>query len=457
MFGIPTDPNDFPDIPFDPNFLAQQRQQCVPTVRQQITHFRNWPCTQYRASYKGIPFEVVQDQLEAGRRVQTHEFPSAEVWRNEDLGRAKRTLNVSGYIDGDAADVQIQMLAEVCSTQLPGLLVLPLRPPVRARCGPFKSTFVADELGRFTFEAVFILEPDIPSNIVPSRSLIGQVASNAQAAESQARTAFDASFNALDVPAVARDTAATTVGLLADRLATDIAKIPMSAADRAEIDWSLADLAANATTLVYTGETAASRSSTGAFVADQVTADSGLSARLVNLLAAIDAAVEPDDAAAMLLALGTFAAQPIASAFLATPSVAAEVALTDVLAAYVRRIAIARGTRASCARTFRTRGEAASARAAIAQALSVEIAAADDPVTAGTLSSLRGAAVSYLSTAAIELPKVEKISLRAMAPAAVLASALYGDATRDREIVERNALSHPLFVGPGVIDMVQPA
>lgn len=456
MWGIPNDPNDFPDIPFDPGFLGQQRRECVPTVRRDITHFRNWPCTQYAASYKGIPFEVVQDQLEAGRRVQTHEFPSAEVWRNEDLGRAKRTQNVAGFIDGDDADVQIQVLAEVCSTQLPGLLVLPLRPPVRARCGPFKSTFIADELGRFTFEAVFILEPDIPSNIIPSRSLIGRVASTGQAAETQARNAFDSSFNGLDVPAVARDAAATTVGLLTDRVASGIGKMPMAAEDRAEIDWSIADLAANATTLVYTGQKAARRS-TSAFIANQATADSGLSARLAALFAAINTAATPDDAAPLMLSLGSFAAQTIASKFLATPSVLAEVALTEVLAAYVRRLALINATRSTCARRFLTRGEAASARAAIAQALNIEIAAASDPVMAGTLLDLRGAAVAYLSTAAIELPKVEKIKLRAMAPAAVLASALYADASRDREIVERNELPHPLFVGPGTIDMVQPA
>ncbi|HGO4162413.1 TPA: DNA circularization protein [Serratia marcescens] len=77
------------------------------------------------ASFRGVPFNVEEDEGTFGRRVQTHEYPGRDKPYTEDLGRATRRFNVSAYLIGDDYFELRDRLIQAVETPGPGTLVHP--------------------------------------------------------------------------------------------------------------------------------------------------------------------------------------------------------------------------------------------------------------------------------------------------------------------------------------------
>lgn|SRR5574344_259598 len=85
-----------------------------------------------RASYNGVQFEVAGSSLAFGRRAVLHEYPQRDKPYIEDLGKATRKLNVSGFFVGSdyikRAKNFIKEIEKSCNNdgeQLPGKLIHP--------------------------------------------------------------------------------------------------------------------------------------------------------------------------------------------------------------------------------------------------------------------------------------------------------------------------------------------
>ncbi|CAI0963886.1 Mu-like prophage DNA circulation protein [Serratia liquefaciens] len=77
------------------------------------------------ASFRGVPFNVEEEEGTFGRRVQTHEYPGRDKPYSEDLGRTTRRFNVSAYLIGDDYFDQRDRLIKAVETPGPGTLVHP--------------------------------------------------------------------------------------------------------------------------------------------------------------------------------------------------------------------------------------------------------------------------------------------------------------------------------------------
>lgn len=60
-----------------------------------------WRSRLQAASFRGVPFEVDNEEAEFGRRVQVHEYPNRDKPFTEDLGRATRRITINAYLIGD--------------------------------------------------------------------------------------------------------------------------------------------------------------------------------------------------------------------------------------------------------------------------------------------------------------------------------------------------------------------
>lgn len=120
---------------------------------------RDWTQTLYSASYKGVPFWVKRDGGDVGRRLDVVDIPGADAPFIEDLGAKRQPIEISGYFIGDVSDVQMTALETVCNQAGAGVLVLPAQGPVTARCEDVKRSRERDQMGRFGFEAHFVLDP----------------------------------------------------------------------------------------------------------------------------------------------------------------------------------------------------------------------------------------------------------------------------------------------------------
>jgi len=77
------------------------------------------------ASFRGVPFCVVDADLAAGRRVEVHTYPQRDKPYAEDLGRATREISIQAFVVGADYVAQANALLVALEEPGPGTLVHP--------------------------------------------------------------------------------------------------------------------------------------------------------------------------------------------------------------------------------------------------------------------------------------------------------------------------------------------
>lgn len=85
----------------------------------------SWKDNLRQASFRGVPFQVEEDEGTFGRRVQVHEYPNRDKPYTEDLGRATRRFTINAYLVGDDFFDARDRLIVAIDTPGPGTLVHP--------------------------------------------------------------------------------------------------------------------------------------------------------------------------------------------------------------------------------------------------------------------------------------------------------------------------------------------
>jgi prophage DNA circulation protein len=85
-----------------------------------------------QASFRGVPFGVLGGNSRFGRKVAVHEYPMRDKPYVEDLGRAKRPVNITGFLvenslvyGGGSAFAQRDAMVTAAETKGPGILIHP--------------------------------------------------------------------------------------------------------------------------------------------------------------------------------------------------------------------------------------------------------------------------------------------------------------------------------------------
>lgn len=97
-----------------------------------MTRHRNWAKTLRRASFRGVPFHVDDEEVRNFLRQAVHEVPNG-MWRLERLGRGPTELSLTGFVASRTADVEGDAVAATFRDDKPGMLVMPMVGPVKAR------------------------------------------------------------------------------------------------------------------------------------------------------------------------------------------------------------------------------------------------------------------------------------------------------------------------------------
>lgn len=85
----------------------------------------DWRSRLQAASFRGVPFEVEDEEGEFGRRVQVHEYPKRDKPYTEDLGRATRRITINAYLIGDDYPQKRDRLIAAIETEGAATLVHP--------------------------------------------------------------------------------------------------------------------------------------------------------------------------------------------------------------------------------------------------------------------------------------------------------------------------------------------
>lgn len=385
------------------------------------------------ASFRGVPFRVEASDLTTGRRGTDHVYPGREIPYAEDSGRQAERIHVTGYVIGPDYDVDRDALLAALREEGPGTLVHPYLGTLRvvARSATLRESTAQG--GFAVFELDFV---EAGANLAPvsATDSAGALAEAAAVAEGEIEESFADRFLA-DFPSWVTDSAIAVVEETAAVLEDALAPITAAAEGADDFRRGILELRGEAASLVLEPILLARRIR-GLVQQFRALPESELD-RMRNLL---DLAVAPFDF------------EPIEET---TASRARQRRNRDAIAATLRRSALFEATAALPGVSFASRGEVVSAREAFEAAFEAEtLAAGDDPDQDADLRQLERMFAGAMRDLSLRdngtLARLREILLPASQPAIVVAHRLYQDATRDQEIVDRNRVTHPLFVPGGV-------
>jgi prophage DNA circulation protein len=77
------------------------------------------------ASWRGIPFQIFDNEARVGRRVALHEYPFRDTPWPEDMGRASSYYTFRGFLVGDDCYIQQDLMMIACEISGAGPLIHP--------------------------------------------------------------------------------------------------------------------------------------------------------------------------------------------------------------------------------------------------------------------------------------------------------------------------------------------
>lgn len=369
---------------------------------------RDWLKAFRPASFRGHRFFVEYEDMAGGRRVAISPIAYSNLHVTEDMGGEIGRFSLSAYVAGDIADADARAFVAALNAPGAATLVLPMGGPVLVRVPSWSFSREIGRAGYVGFDIEFVAAglASPPFAAVPGALAIAALMASgsdlvAVAAEKQMR---DVAVGQASPSANAAQAAATTLAEIADAAELPVGK-------RAELTDALDDLSRLASEPV--------RKSSG--IARQILAATSL--------------IADHGAPAPAMEAFAFAANTGSDIFdrLASAAYAAGFCQTLVSADY------------------RSRQDARRARDRITPVVDpvLEGLTSVDVAVHGWLSTIAATAADDLSTIAANRAPLVSVSVGISLPATALAYALYGDAARAAELVDRNRVATPALMPVG--------
>lgn len=371
---------------------------------------RDWLNAFLPASFRGVPFKVDLEEAGGARRLSVSPIAYAETSVIEDMGKDPGRFAVTAYTAGDIADGEAKRLIAALDRKGSGLAVLPMFGPRMVRVTDWSVSRSKWRAGHVAIDVGFI-EAGLSAVPFSAGAAAGRLADAMTAIAATAGQAFaevvsgSSPFrrDAISRAGVAAAGAAASVATLA---APDEMPTPVTDAVAA-----LDDAGANAPS-----------------------APEAFAGAVISAWRTIGRHCDADKA----FALG-----------LADLSASRE----DTPVAALERAAIAGAVSvAAVRRTYAARRDARTARQQLAAACDpvlIEVSAAFGADLYGWLSETTGQAALDISRAGANRAPMVRVETGVSLPSTAAAYALYGDANRAGELVDRNGVATPALMPIG--------
>lgn len=377
----------------------------------------------FAASFRNVPFQVDDADLGAGRRTQLHEYPKRDKPYPEDMGRATREINVTGFIIGDNYVDQANALLNALEQPGPGLLVHPWHGKINVTLKGLGRIRYSKALGHATVEMSFTEAGDLE---FPAAKSSTQSAS-AAAADGLNNSSVNDFASKFTVAGAADYVNAAAVG--------DIQRIFQLAKSSTIPGLSAlryANSMLNATQsalLVINDPTALGNSILSAFGVFSLVAQGARIETLLFGAVKASAAFTP----------------PGSSASAGTASNQQQQDNTTALYTLARRSLLVQAVGLSSQLPAVVHDDVIAMRGLLIDALDAEMLTAPDAVYQA-LADARTAVWTDLTERAKSGARLTTLTPPETMPMLAIAYDYYGDATRDAEIIQRNNVRNPLFV-----------
>ncbi|WP_334130163.1 DNA circularization protein [Sneathiella sp.] len=369
------------------------------------------------ADFRGIVFDITEHDFSGGRRGQLNEYANRDRPFFDDTGRKARSFRISGFVIGDDYAARRDRLIDALEKRGPGTLTHPYLGRMQVVCQDF-SLHESNSKGRmaeFSMSFVEAGELEYPTTALDD---VAAAQSSADGLAAAAQVSFERDYDVAGRPGFVSESVIDTISQILDlieesRSFGDIQSI------RDEIMLNAPQNVKDAT-----------------FLFD----------RISNLMRDLGAGGYRSS----LADVASFAPD-IGSIPRTTSTRAAEIASVQALGSLARNLAFAEHGKIVAAADYTSFQEASAAATDYVAMVDQEIltgpAQWDDRLY-NALSSMSETVLASVNERARDLARVMTTSFLDSKPALVLAHELWGDASRDQEIVDRNKIEHPSFLPP---------
>ncbi len=381
------------------------------------------------ASFRGVEFFIAGHSRPIGRNVQIDEYLNEDEVGTEDTGAVPKTFSLDALVIGPDYDRRRDALVKACDDPRPGTLVHPYFGELQVRCQPGTQSETKAAGGMARFQLNFVLySPPLAARL--TKNTATDVRTAVTAAEVALKSDFLSRFGVIGRAARVAQAAQAKVEEFGTTIDDQVRK---TVGDPEEISNALRSAQKFS-------------SKAGDFVTDPNSLVDAVSEQ-VRSVTAVDDVLEEGLRFAQTLA--SFGDEPPIPG--GTPDRVAEESNRSAFNSLVRRAAVLEAANISTELAPVSGSEARSLRDRIVAQIDAEIIAAgdtdDDSFVA--LSALRAAVVADAAARITRLPDYAEVTPRAAMPALLLAHIYHGDATREQEIIDRNAIEHPALVPGG--------
>lgn len=396
------------------------------------------------ASFRGVSFQVDASDMGAGRRVQVHEYPQRDKPWVEDLGRSARDISFAAFVVGEDYVDQANALLEALEKEGSGTLVHPWFGTLTVSLKEAARVAFDAGLGKATFTLSFVESGDLEYPAAgTSTSAVSRISAD------NLETASIASFaDKFSVKGFQDFVTAAASGNLGDMLGV------ISSSEVGKVLGYANSLAATFTTVIglITEPSSLAASVMGAFGLSGVATTYAAWSSIVRSLSRVSGHEDLDEpepspiytpsriqATQNASAVNSLGRQAMLVQAIGASSLVGT--LLDNPAAGMTPGAVSIDYRQPTI----SAGEIIAVRDELLTAIDRECLLANDAVYQALLDA-RNAVYSDLTARAMDNARLVTLTPPEVMPMLAIAYDYYEDATRDAEIVARNAVRHPGFV-----------
>lgn len=375
-----------------------------------------WKDNLREASFRGVPFFYDSTGIDGGRRTQTHEFAYRDKPYTEDLGRKAQEIPIEAYVLGDDYMTARDNLLKACNEEGPGELIHPYYGSIQVNCQVISVRESTSEgrIARISLQFIEAGEKFFPDSS-PDRS--AAVTSAVEKLNKSSAEDFARTFTIERAPEY-----------IGAQAVADIVNF-IDAFSRTENE----DLKTSVPTLLRQTETLAQ-------------AIQGVLSELTEN----ETETEKNNALKTLIEACNYGKR-ISS----TSGSAIQARLTsnsNAIVDLIRQSAASAAAEVAIGTDFKTRNEAENVRDKIADSLDRQSEITESTPLYISLTDMRSALVQAIPEEG--LPELISVTVNHPVPSLVLAYELYEDALKGDEIVARNRIRHPGFIGPAEVQVV---
>lgn len=365
------------------------------------------------ASFRGVPFEVESHNRTGGRKLAVHDYPFRDDPYAEDLGRKGPVFRVVGYVIGSDYMAKRDALIEALEAEDAGTLIHPYHGRKNVAADEYSSAETTREGGIARISITFIQTAD---NRFPSAAVDTQSAAE-DTADSAKQSALDDFIDKFSTDGLPAD--------LVEQVQAAVTSVVAPIMDISEDIVDLIQLPSDLAAVIYNGI--------------QDLADAlGDPARAINAYEALFNAGED--------------AEPVPQT---TTTRKKQAAATESVYQLVRRGAAIEAARQAGRSEYENIDQALATLTRVVDGIELQAEAVETDGTPisdtiySSLTSLRTVTVRDIHSRGTVLPRIISFTPMRTMPALLVAHRIYGDASREEEIVSRNNIRHPGFVPGG--------